>query len=242
MSKISGYPQQMPPRYEKWLPKFTRSDKKNVEDHMHDFFTFFQLHPISDDVEDLAMKLFSVTLHDYARRWYDGLPNASITCMDQLEEVFHRRWNPNMLLQRLMHIKKVENEAVREFHTRFQKLSRQLPTTHRPGPKFLIFLYVRAFSGQSKFMLDKKSPRSIQEAYDMATEVEANISSSKEEQSFVPEVKIGEPKDTPVIPKRIPSLETSVEETLKGLEQDIDQQEVEERDLDEGYQSHGEEQ
>jgi hypothetical protein len=30
--------------------------------------------------------------------------------------------------------------------------------------------------------------------------------------------------------------------SLKGLEQDIDQQEVEERDLDEGYQSHGEEQ
>jgi len=40
----------------------------------------------------------------------------------------------------------------------------------------------------------------------------------------------------------VPSLETSVKETLKNLEQDIDQQEVEERDLDEGYQSHGKEQ
>jgi hypothetical protein len=76
----------------------------------------------------------------------------------------------------------------------------------------------------------------------MATEVEANISSSKEKQSFVPEVKIGEPKDTPDILKRIPFLETFVEEFPKRLEQGIDQQEVEERDLDEGYQSHGEEQ
>jgi hypothetical protein len=40
----------------------------------------------------------------------------------------------------------------------------------------------------------------------------------------------------------IPFLETSVEAFLKGVEQDIDQQEVEERDLDEGFQSHGEEQ
>jgi hypothetical protein len=50
------------------------------------------------------------------------------------------------------------------------------------------------------------------------------------------------PKDTPDIPKRVPSLETSIEETLKDLEQDISQQEVEEGGLDEGYQSHGEEQ
>jgi hypothetical protein len=140
----------MPPRYEKWLPKFTGSDEKNVEDHMRDFFSFFQLHPVSDDVEDLAMKLFSNTLHDNAKRWYDGLPDASITSMDQLEEVFLKRWN-------------------------------------------------------------------IKE----------------DEQSFVPEVKISEPKDTLDIPKRTLFLETSVEELLKGLEQYIDQQEGEEKDLDE---------
>ena len=92
----------MPPRYEKWLPKFTGSDEKNVKEHMHDFWAFFQLQPIDDDVEDLAIKIFSATLHDDARRWYDGHPNASITSMDQLEEVFLRRWNvkedPDMLL------------------------------------------------------------------------------------------------------------------------------------------------
>jgi hypothetical protein len=26
MSKIPGYPRQMPPKYEKWLPRFTGSD------------------------------------------------------------------------------------------------------------------------------------------------------------------------------------------------------------------------
>jgi hypothetical protein len=74
----------MPLRYEKWLPKFTGSHEDNGEDHMSDFWEFFQLHPISDDAEDPTMKLFSTTLHDNAMRWYDGLPDASITSMDQL--------------------------------------------------------------------------------------------------------------------------------------------------------------
>ena len=67
----------MPPRYEKWLPKFSSNDVVIVEDH-----------PIRDDVEYLAMKLFSITLHDGVRRWYNGLPDASIKTMDRLEEVF----------------------------------------------------------------------------------------------------------------------------------------------------------
>jgi hypothetical protein len=93
MSKILGYPRQMPPRYEKWLPRFIGNDGVIVEDHMDHFWAFFQLHPISDDAEDLAMKLFSATLHGNARKWYDNLPNANITSMDQLEETFLNKWN-----------------------------------------------------------------------------------------------------------------------------------------------------
>jgi hypothetical protein len=147
-----------------------------------------------------------------------------------------------VLINKLNQIRKNENETIREFHTRFQNLSQQLPRTYHPRPQFLIFLYIREFLGQSKLFLDKKVLRSIQESYKMAIEVEANISSSKEEQSFVSEVNIGEPKYTPNILKRILFLETFVEEFPKGLEKGINQQEVEEREIDEGYQSHGEEQ
>jgi hypothetical protein len=68
MTVIPGYPRKIPPKYEKWLPKFARNDLINVEDHMINFWAFFQLHPISDDDEYLSMKLFSATLHDGARR------------------------------------------------------------------------------------------------------------------------------------------------------------------------------
>jgi hypothetical protein len=93
MSEISGYPRWILARYEKWIIKFTGNDVVSTEYHMSEFGAFFQLHPISDDAEDLVMKIFSVTLHDNARRWYDSLPNACITFMDELEELFIKRWS-----------------------------------------------------------------------------------------------------------------------------------------------------
>jgi hypothetical protein len=82
----------------------------------------------------------------------------------------------------------------------------------------------------------------IQEAFDITTKIEAKIPSSKEGQSFVQEVKACEPKDTPDIPKGVPSLKKSTEETPEDLEQDISQQEVERKDIDDIFESHKEEQ
>jgi hypothetical protein len=82
MSKILRYPRQMPQRYEKWLPRFTGSDGLRDNNHMDDFWALFQLHPISDDAEDLEMKLFSATLHHNFIEWYDNLLDDIITSMD----------------------------------------------------------------------------------------------------------------------------------------------------------------
>jgi hypothetical protein len=102
MMGIPGYPRKMPPKYEKCLQKFTGNDVANV--------LWVQLHLISDDVEDLAMKLFSTTLHHGARHWYNGLPDASIKTMDRLDEVFLKWWSvkedPNMSLIRLNNLVK----------------------------------------------------------------------------------------------------------------------------------------
>ena len=41
MNEIPGYPRQMPPRYENWLPIFTGNDGVIVEDHMDNFWLSF---------------------------------------------------------------------------------------------------------------------------------------------------------------------------------------------------------
>ena len=50
------------------------------------------LNPVTDEAEDVVMKLFSHTLHGNAKKWYDSLSNAGITSMDQFEEVFLEEW------------------------------------------------------------------------------------------------------------------------------------------------------
>jgi hypothetical protein len=77
----------------------------------------------------------------------------------------------------------------------------------------------------------------------MATKVEANISSSKEEHFFVPQVKIDDPKDTPktLNLERITSLQIFARGFHERWDQNINPQEAKERHLDEGYQSHDEE-
>jgi hypothetical protein len=64
-----------------------------------------------------------------------------------------------MLLQRFICIDKAENETVRDFRTKFKRLSQQLPRSHHLVPEFLLVIYIRVFSGQSIFLLDKKEPK-----------------------------------------------------------------------------------
>jgi hypothetical protein len=176
------------------LPKFTGNDVFSDEDHMINFWAFFQLHSINDDVEYLAMKLFSATLHDGARRWYNGLPNASIKTMDKLEEVFLKGWSdkedPNMLLIRLKNLIKQENEIVRDFHDKFETLMQNIPVSHHPSDSFLRFLYSKAFTGQLGYLLRDKNLQTIQESQELDTRIEDNLSSSRFEPFSAPRVRM----------------------------------------------------
>jgi hypothetical protein len=230
MSSIPGYPRQMPPKYEKWLPKFTGTDATSAEEHMSNFWAFFQLHPISDDAEDLVMKLFSATLYDAARRWYLGLPDGSIKTMDRLEQIFLRRWSikedPNMLLTRLYGLARRENESIREFHTRFEALLQQIPPSHHPKDDYLVHIYTRSFSGQLGYLLRDKDPQSIQEAQELATKIEGNLLSSKIEPFANPRGKIDtkqkvvhNAEPTSDLCTSISKLQASVDSIMKNQEE-----------------------
>ena len=98
MSKIPGYPRKMPLSYKKWVPRFFGRDGESPDYHMSQFWEFFQHFPVRDEAEDIVMKLFSSSLHEEAKKWYDSLPAASITSMDHFEEIFLERCGPVFLL------------------------------------------------------------------------------------------------------------------------------------------------
>ena len=82
----------MPPISKRWFPKFTGDNGERADFHMDEFYSYFRLHLVDDDAEDVVMKLFPTTLRGNAKKWYDDLPNASITSMNQLEEIFLEEW------------------------------------------------------------------------------------------------------------------------------------------------------
>jgi hypothetical protein len=81
-----------------------------------------------------------------------------------------------MLIKILEYMKQTKNETVKEFHTRFENLLQQIPRSHHPEDKYLIYLYTNALLVQLGFLLSEKGTRTIQEDYHMVIQIEANIS------------------------------------------------------------------
>jgi hypothetical protein len=184
MSKIPGYPREMPPHYEDFLPCFAGIKRECPESHMRRFWNFFQRFPIDDEAEDLVMKLFSASLHGEARRWYDDLPAASIDSMEHFERVFLARWTMGMediqsLLKELEGIKQAESEIVRAYSARFRKTLHQFPQGHHPEDKYLVYLYTKGLQVHLSFLLDKKKPKTLPEAHKMAMQIERSLSMTK---------------------------------------------------------------
>jgi hypothetical protein len=184
MSEIPGYPRKMPPRYEDFLPRFAGIDDECPKSHMRRFWKFFQHFPVDDEAEDLVMKLFSASLHGEARRWYDNLPAASINSMELFEELFLAKWTMEMevvysLLKDLEGIRQAESEVVRAFGVRFQRLLYQIPQSHRPEGNYLVYLYTNGLQAHLSFLLDKKKPKTLAEAHNMAIKIEESLSLTK---------------------------------------------------------------
>jgi hypothetical protein len=184
MSKIPGYPRQMPPISKKrWLPGFSGRNGERADFHMNNFYSYFMLHPVADEAEDVVMKLFSNTLHGDAKKWYNNLPNASITSMDQFEEVFLEEWGIKsedipILQKKIEDIKQNENETLFDFQSRFEGTLHQIPEAHRPGEEYVVHIYTHAILAHLGLPLRRRAPKTLNEAYGMAKEIKNNIFSS----------------------------------------------------------------
>jgi hypothetical protein len=181
MNDIPGYPRKMPPHYEDFLPRFAGINGECPESHMIRFWKFFEHFPIDDEAEDVVMKLFSASLHGEARRWYDNLPPASITTMEQFEEIFLANWTMKIeviqsLLKELEGIRQAESEIAKVFGFKFERLLCQIPQSHRPEERYLVYLYANGLQGHLSFLLSKKNPKTLSEAHNMAIQIEKNLS------------------------------------------------------------------
>jgi hypothetical protein len=109
----------------------------------------------------------------------------------------------------------MKDETVRAVGVRFHMLVYQIPRSHCPEDKYLVYLFTNALLGHLSFLLNKTSPKTLIEAYNMAIKIEANISLFRKGHPFTPDAFSLE---------RLVSLEIFTENSQERREQVFNQQ------------------
>ena len=134
MANIQGYPNKMTTKVYKWLPKFLGNNVITIEDHI--YVMGRDMDNAGIDHEDVAMRLFSSSLTEESLDWFKGIPDNHITSYDDFSNIFKSRWSRKSyggtLATQFNQIKKKENEMVKEFISRFDRLYNQIPIDYRP--------------------------------------------------------------------------------------------------------------
>jgi hypothetical protein len=111
------------------VAKICQNNVITPEDHL--YAVGVELLNAGIEHEYVVMRLLAMSLTEDAHRWFKGLPDNHLASYDDFAKLLKSRWSTKkdsgMLLAQFNQIKKKENETVKEFDTRFDKLYDQIP-------------------------------------------------------------------------------------------------------------------
>ena len=87
---------------------------------------------------------------------------------------------------------------MKEFDTRFDKLSDQILANLCPSTTTICVLYMNAFEGQFAFILKDKAPDTLAKAKEYSTQIEKNLISSTFDPFQFPRTKVEEKTNTTI--------------------------------------------
>jgi hypothetical protein len=89
-SVVPGFPNVVPTPNEwgDYLPIFRERKEDNPAQHLHEFHEL--MHQWEIHHEDVLMKMFMFSLAGDAREWYQSLPPASISSLEQFHAAFNK--------------------------------------------------------------------------------------------------------------------------------------------------------
>ena len=127
------------------------------------------------------MKLFVLSLEDDAEEWYLDLDDDSYKTLSEFLEGFKKKWGenkePRHLLASLHNIKKMENETMDEFNTKFRRVVADFPKEIKPNDASILISYIEAFSSDFRYKLRDKEPANLKTAQELAEKIEKNMQS-----------------------------------------------------------------
>jgi hypothetical protein len=124
------------------------------------------------------MKLFASSLTEDAKGWIDTVPEKSIKNVEGLEKAFKVRWcdkeNPENFFFQYTSMCKGPCESIREFSDRFN-LALKKVRSKVGSEQAIIGHYLSSLEGDLHFRVKDRSPATLEEAQDLAFEVEKKL-------------------------------------------------------------------
>jgi len=167
----------LPDKYMKSLPKFTREGDLIATEHVELFDQFVDILGIK--YEDVYMILFIQNFDGQVRIWFRGLPANSITTYDQLEMAFLRKWGENKdhlyYLIEFGALRKKNSKTVYEFIQIFNKLYSKIPFEVKPSQPAAKVTFARVFDSDFALLLWERIPTTLVGMQDDAIKIESNM-------------------------------------------------------------------
>jgi hypothetical protein len=177
LSNTQGGLHDLPKDANSWLPLFSG---KGLFDNSHwaQFCDTFEFHQTSHEHPDVFMRLFAISLIRDAKIWINACPKGSIRNPKELEKAFKIRWCNNEhtrdFFSQYLDIYQGSCEGVKNFNDRFNLLLKKV----RPklsSKEAILEHYLNSLEGTLQFTLRNRSPSTLEEAQDLAYQIERNL-------------------------------------------------------------------
>jgi hypothetical protein len=178
LSNIQGGLHDLPKDVESWLPLFSGKGVQFGNSHWTHFCDNFEFHQAGQEHPDVFIRLFASSLIEGAKTWIDTYPKGGIKTPEELERAFKIRWCNHEHIQSLysqyLDICKGSSEGIRDVNDRFNLLLKKV----RPNlnsEEAILQHYLNSLEGMLQFTLKDWSPSTLEEAQDLAYQIERNL-------------------------------------------------------------------
>ena len=128
------------------------------------------------------MKLFALSLEEDAGEWYLDLADNSYATLKDFLDGFREKWGENKEPRHqhaaLHNIKKMENETIDKFNTKFRSVVTDLHKYIKPNDASILIYYIESFSSDLRYKLRDKEHADLKAAQILAEKIETNMHSS----------------------------------------------------------------
>jgi hypothetical protein len=175
-----------PPNHHEYLPVFDgETNVISAEKHIQGFEHFIDLFEINHD--DVCMRAFSQSLKGNTKDWFRHLQPDTISSWEELKNVFLKFWGKKKSLElqlaEFYALKWQSNEAISIFSRRFSSIYYKLPEEIQPTEAAAMFHYTTTLHPDLSFLLMERRPKSLQQMFDDAQDIQHNIQACKQIQN-----------------------------------------------------------